>query len=142
MGTGIGVDSLLNGDCGIGERDDSRIVDVRDIIGVVSGDARDKEGPIEGETAGIICGDMMTVALRGLDVDFLEESEEDRDRWSELSRLICVGAVSRCNLLASAAEVSRLRRGLPRRISRMKYMKRLRKAHFPTLTVVTVSDMR
>lgn len=76
----MGVDSLLKGDCGIGDRDDSRIAEVSEIIGVASGDARDREGPIEGETAGIICGDMMTVALRGLDVDFLDESEEDRER--------------------------------------------------------------
>ena len=134
MGTGIGVDSLLNGDCGMGDKWDSRIADVREIIGVVSGEARDRDGPIEGETAGIICGDMMIVALFGLDVDFLEESEEDLERRSGLSMVMCVGAVSRCSLLASAAGVSRIRRGLALCNSRMNSMKRVRKTHFPKLT--------
>lgn len=77
MGTGTGVASLLKGDCGIGESGVSRMADPNEIMGVASGDARDSEGPIDGDIAGSMCGDMMIVALLGLE-DFLDESEDER----------------------------------------------------------------
>lgn len=51
-GTGIGVDSVLKGDCGMGVRCASRTAEAREIMGGPRGAALLSEGPTFGDTAG------------------------------------------------------------------------------------------
>lgn len=76
---GRGVASNVPGDCGIGDRPDSRTPPCSGIIGVMSGDERVAR-EIDGETAGSIFGERMIEALRGAgipDVELRAETSDD-----------------------------------------------------------------
>lgn len=98
---GIGVASAVLGDCGIGDRTESRMLPCKGIMGVMSGEDRGA-GAMDGDTAGSIFGARTIVALLGpawFEVALrAETSEEDRLRILVVGApmSICVGAVPRC----------------------------------------------
>ena len=130
------------GDCGIGDRVESRIVPCSGISGVMRGEERGG-AEIEGDTAGNIVGENTIVALR--DPIMPEEalradtSEDDRLRTLAapfpLLMSMWAGALPRCSRCwGSWPFGSRARRAACRCSSRMNPWNKFRKTHFPMFT--------
>lgn len=137
---GMGVASAVLGDCGIGERAESRIFPCKGIIGVMSGEER-IPGDMDGDTAGSMFAASMIVPLLGVLEEVLraDTSEEVRLRPVFVGdpMSICVGPVPRCSLCCceSCEACSRVRREACRCSSRTKPWNRFRRTHLPMFTM-------